>query len=208
MALLAVLNCQRTRVMTKFFSSEFDISSPLPVGEPFDFVICRAAIHHTASPVRTFSSLIRSVGPNGLLAISAYAKKGRLRELCDDALRGELTQLSNVDGIRVAREFTALGKALQQVSEKIKIERDLKWLGIAAGEYGVQELVYDCMLKCWYNSEFGDELSSIVNFDWYHPTFAYRYDREILRDWFLKAGFRIECEVSTKAQHYLEGVRL
>ena len=47
--------------------------------------------------------------------------------------------------MRVAHEFTALGKALQGVSQKVKIDRDLEWLGIAAGEYGVQQLVYDCI---------------------------------------------------------------
>ena len=87
--------------------------------------------------------------------------------------------------MRVAQEFAALGKALQSVSEKVKVVRDLEWLGIAAGEYGVQQLVYDCIVKCWHNEKFGDYLSSIVNFDWYHPTYAYRYDAETLRNLFL-----------------------
>jgi hypothetical protein len=60
----------------QIFIFRFDISNPPPVHEPFDFVICRAAIHHTASPVRTFSGLVCSVGANGHLAISASAKKG------------------------------------------------------------------------------------------------------------------------------------
>lgn len=191
----------------QIFLFRFDISSPLPVIEPFDFVICRASIHHTPDPDRTFHSLVKAVGPRGHIAISAYAKKGRLRELNDDALRNQFVRLSNQDGMRVAREFTALGKALQSVSQKVMVDRDLEWLGIAAGEYGVQQLIYDCIVKCWHNEKFGDDLSSIVNFDWYHPTYAYRYDVETLRDWFLRAGFKVERQISTKAQHYFEGVR-
>jgi SAM-dependent methyltransferase len=192
----------------QIFLLRFDISAPLPVVEPFEFVICRASIHHTADPATTFSSLARVVAPQGHLAITAYAKKGRLRELNDDALRSLFANMSNDEAMRVAREFAALGKSLQSLSETVKIERDLEWLGISAGGYGVQQLIYDCILKCWYNQKFGDELSSLINFDWYHPTFAYRYERVALREWFLKAGLKVEREMSTKAQHYLEGVRV
>jgi hypothetical protein len=98
--------------------------------------------------------------------------------------------------MRVAREFAALGKALSLA--KNKIERDLEWLGIAASEYGVQQLVHECMLKCWYNSKFGDQLSSIVNFNWYRPTFAYRYDLGVLRDMLLKADLRLNASFRPK----------
>lgn len=189
----------------QIFLFRFDISDPLPVSEPFDFVVCRASIHHTADPPRTFASLSQAVAARGRLAISAYAKKGRLRELVDDAVRDSFKNLSSADGLRVAEEFTALGKALQQVAGTVRIERDLRWLGIAAGEYELQQLIYDCMIKCWYNPKFGEKFSSIVNFDWYHPTYAYRYDIGALRDWFVEAGFKVEREISTKAQHYLEG---
>ena len=191
----------------QIFLFRFDISNPLPVREPFDFVICRASIHHTSSPTRTFDSLVRGVAPGGRLAISAYAQKGRLRELNDDALRALVTPMSNERALQVAAEFTALGKVLQGVAQKVTVERDLEWLGIPAGEYGVQELVYDHIVKCWHNEKFGDELSNIVNFDWYHPAYAYRYDRATLRSWFVNAGFLVEYEMSIKAQHYLEGVR-
>ena len=95
----------------------------------------------------------------GCLAITAYAKKGRLREFSDDALRGAFAQMSNVDGMRVAREFAALGKALQQVPGTIKIERDLQWLGVAAGEYGVQAAGVRWYCQMLVQFEFGDDLS-------------------------------------------------
>ena len=137
MVLSATIQVPKNARIDQIFLFRFDISHPLPVVEPFDFVICRASIHHTPDPDRTFHSLVKAVGPGGHIAISAYAKKGRLRELNDDALRNEFVRLSNQDGMRVAHEFTALGKALQSVSQKVKVDRDLEWLGIAAGEYGV-----------------------------------------------------------------------
>ena len=116
------------RVEGQIFLFRFDISNPLPVREPFDFVICRASIHHTSSPTRTFDSLVRGVAPGGRLAISAYAQKGRLRELNDDALRALVTPMSNERALQVAAEFTALGKVLQGVAQKVTVERDLEWL--------------------------------------------------------------------------------
>jgi SAM-dependent methyltransferase len=50
----------------------WDISEPLPVEEKFDYVLCRAALHHTPDPPRAFSALCSSLQRGGLLAISVY----------------------------------------------------------------------------------------------------------------------------------------
>lgn len=205
---LGEISVPRNAQPEQIFFLRWDISNPIPVIEPFDFVICRSSIHHTREPAHTFGSLVRAVAPTGRLAITAYAKKCRLRELNDDAIRNEFSKLSNEEALKAAGEFMVLGKALQAVSERLKVERDLEWLGIRAGEYGIQDFIYDHMIKCWFNPMFGEKLSSIVNFDWYHPTYAYRFDTVTLRNWFAAAGFAVERILSTKAQHYLEGVRI
>ena len=41
--------------------------------------------------------------------------------------------------------------------------------GIPAGEHKVQTLFYNHFLKCFFNPVFGDEYSTLVNYDWYHP---------------------------------------
>ena len=124
-------DCQKMSRDDQIFLFRFDISAPLPVGEPFDFVICRASIHHTPDPARTFDSLVRAVGPQGHLAITAYAKKGRLRELNDDALRDAFAQTVKC---RMECEWRTSSprwaRRSKQVSETVKIERDLEWLGI------------------------------------------------------------------------------
>ena len=185
----------------------WDISDPVPFTAPFDAVICRATIHHTPDPPRTFASLASALGPDGLLAISVYAKKGRLRELVDDALRAQFGALPADQAFEAAREFTTLGRALREIKEKLSIPEDLPWLGIEAGTYNVQEFIYDHVVKCWHNGKFGDRFSDVVNFDWYHPPFAFRYELDELVAWFEKYGIAVSATKSIKAQHYIEGIR-
>ena len=42
-------------------------------------------------------------------------------------------------------------------------------LGIEAGEYDVQRLVYHFFMKCFWNDELDAEANAAINFDWYHP---------------------------------------
>jgi len=38
-------------------------------------------------------------------------------------------------------------------------------------------------MKCWHNRAFSERHCDIVNFDWYHPPYAYRYEAAELRGW-------------------------
>jgi SAM-dependent methyltransferase len=180
----------------------WDISNPLPLNQEFDFVMCRASLHHTPDPSKSFESICRALKPGGRIAISVYNKKGVCREACDDALRAIVSPMESGEAFEVCRQFTVLGQVLQQVAERVSIPEDLPLLGISKGEYGVQELVYYHLLKCFYNAEFGDERSTLVNFDWYHPPFAFRYSREEVEAWFERAGLRVVESVSIGVQHY------
>jgi SAM-dependent methyltransferase len=183
----------------------WDIGQKLPMREHFDVVICRAAIHHTKNPRATFQSLASVLAPAGLIAISAYARKGNLREAIDDGVRNVVKPLAPPEALGVGREFALLGRSLQRADAKVAIDEDLDWLGIPSGTYGLHELVYDYILKSWWNDAFGEKYSSIVNFDWYHPTYAYRYALEELEAWFAENGVKVTNTSSIKAQHYLDG---
>lgn len=184
----------------------WDISRPLPYAARFDYVLCRAAIHHTPNPPATFAALAASLAPGGTLAISAYARKGPAREAVDDALRERIRRLRPAEAFALCEGFAQLGRALRAVEQRVHVPRDIAALGLPAGEYGVQELVYDHLLKCFYNERFGDRLSALVNYDWYHPEFAFRYELDEVVTWFTGAGLEVVSTTSTRAQHYVEGV--
>jgi SAM-dependent methyltransferase len=182
-----------------------DISAPLFGDQgPFDFIICRAAIHHTPDPRATYRVLAAQLATGGTLAITAYAKKAPMREAVDEELRRRIVPLTNDEAFAVANQFTSLGRDLQELPGTIVIKKDLPFLGIKAGSYGVQEFLYKYFLKCWYNDAFSEKHCDLVNFDWYHPPCAFRFDAGALREWAEENGLCITREASTEAQHYLE----
>jgi len=180
----------------------WDISKPLPTDQRFDFVICRAAIHHTPDPRKTFSSLASRLKPGGQIAITVYRKKGTAREALDDAFRSEIVPMDPETAFAVSRQFTLLGRALQEIDQTVTISEDLPLFGIQKGEHKVQTLFYNHFLKCFYNSLFGEEYSTLVNYDWYHPRYAYRYRREEVQEWFEDAGLQVTQFAEIEAQMF------
>src|SRR5207302_6463459 len=125
----------------------WDISKPLPIHQEFDYILCRAAVHHTPDPRATFHALVAKLKRGGRLAISAYRKKSMAREALDDCFRKHCVPLATPEAYALARQFTMLGKFLQTVKETVHIEEDLPLFGITKGEYAVQTLFYNYFLK-------------------------------------------------------------
>jgi SAM-dependent methyltransferase len=186
---------------------QWDITKRLPDGVAFDFIACRAAIHHTPDPEATYRVLSAQLAPGGTLAITAYARKAPMREAVDDEMRRRVVPMSNDEAFAVANQFTRLGRDLQACNGMIEIAEDLPFLGIEAGRYKVQELIYKHFIKCWHNPAFSERHCDLVNYDWYHPPYAYRYEMSELARWATENGLAIVRQASTEAQHYLEGVR-
>jgi hypothetical protein len=67
-----------------------DITKPAGSSDPFDYILCRAAIHHTPDPVATYRTLASQLAFGGVIAITAYAKKAPMREAVDDELRHQI----------------------------------------------------------------------------------------------------------------------
>lgn len=185
----------------------WDISNPLPVLKKFDYVLCRAAIHHTPDPEKTFNSLCMALKKRGKIAISAYRRKSILRESSDNTLRNIIGKMSDKQAFESSKQFSFLGKQLQKLREKIEITKDLPLLGVKKGSYEIQEFIYNYFLKCFYNKSFGEKYSTLVNYDWYHPEFAFRYDINELRLMFNNNRITITNEITIEAQHYLEGIK-
>jgi SAM-dependent methyltransferase len=108
-----------------------DMSHPLPGARIFDFIVCRAALHHTPDPVQAYNALSSQLARGGTLAVSVYAKKAPMREATDDALRARVVPMSNDEAMAVADQFTRLGRDLQASNGTITIVDDIPFLGIA-----------------------------------------------------------------------------
>ncbi len=154
--------------------------------EYFDIIFSNGVLHHTASAPEAFDSLCRHLKPGGLIGIYIYNVKPMLREMADTEIRKTTTQWTFDEVREFSKSMTSLGKSFAAYDEPLIIEDDIPLLGIKKGRYKLQKFVYDHFVKCFYNREFGDEYSDLVNVDWYHPQNASHHTREEIERWFDK----------------------
>lgn len=157
-----------------FFRS--DIANTGLTPDSIDFVLCDQVIMHTEEPETTFQHLSSITKPGGEFACYVYAKKALPRELLDDYFRQRTHEISADKMWQFAEQLTELGKRLSEVNATFDAP-DIPLLGIKGGRYDVQRFVYWNFLKCYWNEEWGFEMSKATNYDWYAPSNAKRYSR-------------------------------
>lgn len=158
----------------------------------FDYVSADQVLHHTPDTREAFLAVGRRLKPGGRIAIYVYNRKGPIREFADDFIREHATKMSVEECWELCRQLTLLGKALTEVRAEVDVPEDVPLLGIKAGREDVQRFLYWNVLKCFWNEEWDFELNVVVNFDWYHPHFAYRHTPEEVRGWFAEAGLGLD----------------
>jgi SAM-dependent methyltransferase len=155
---------------------------PFP-DEFFDFINCDQVIHHTPDPPTTFKNLAKKLKKGGEVTCYVYRKKSAVREFTDDYIRDRIKELSIDQALEVCEGITKLGKALADLKATIEID-DIPVLGIKGGKYDVQRFMHWHVLKCFWNDDFDFFTNNIVNVDWYHPIYCFRYEPEEFRSWF------------------------
>jgi SAM-dependent methyltransferase len=160
--------------------------------DTFDYVSSDQVIHHTPDARRTFASLTSSLAPGGRIAIYVYNRKGPIREFTDDFIRKHATKLSVEECFELSRAITRFGKALSDLDAEVEIPEAIPMLGIEAGRFDVQRLIYQAMMKCFWNDAYDFDLNVIVNFDWYHPKWASRHTLEEVDRWLEEEGLERE----------------
>lgn len=160
----------------------------------FDFIYCQEVLHHTSDPARGFRNLSTLLAPGGELAIYVYKQKAPAREFVDDYIRDRIAAMPYEDAMVQCRQITDFGKALSDAGLKVTVPA-VESLGIEAGEYDIQRLIYHFFAKCYWNPDVSHEENVLVNYDWYHPQIATRHTLEEVRQWFRQEGLNIvqEC---------------
>jgi len=156
----------------------------------FDFIYCQEVLHHTADPKGGFLNLCGRLAPGGEIAIYVYKLKAPLREYADDYVRDRISGLHYDQAIEEMRGITELGRILSEMDVKVTVP-NIDVLGIDAGEYEVQRLIYHFFLKCFWNPELGYEENVAINYDWYHPQLCTRHTLPEVESWFAEAGMNI-----------------
>lgn len=159
--------------------------------ESFDTIISEGVLHHTPSTERAFASLVPLVRPGGELMIYVYRKKAPIREFTDDYVRDRLAAMAPEEAWEALRPLTKLARALAELKVEVEVEEDVPLLGIRAGRYDVQRLIYYDIAKLFWNENLEFEENNHLNFDWYAPTYAHRHTEDEVRGWYTSRGFEI-----------------
>ena len=149
----------------------------------FDTIISEGVLHHTPSTELALKSLVPLLEPRGEILFYVYRKKGPIREFTDDYVRSILSPLDPEAAWAQLRSLTKLGQALAGLHAEVEIPEDVPLLGIKAGRYDVQRLIYWHFAKLFWNECWSFEENNHVNFDWYHPRYAHRHTDEEIRRW-------------------------
>lgn len=173
-----------TKGMNNVIISKEDIFDLPFDNEFFDIIFADGVIHHTGDARRAFKLLCDCLKNEGIIGVYVYKTKELIRRIVDRGLREITTNMTHEECMKFSRDIMLFGMALQNISEKVEISEDLDSLGIKSGIYTLQSLLYDYVIKCYYNSAWGSDFSTIVNLDWYHPKNVSFHDIKEITKWF------------------------
>jgi arsenite methyltransferase len=159
--------------------------------EAFDTIYAEGVLHHTPSTEKALQSLVPLLMPGGEMLFYVYRRKGAIREFADDYVRGVVSPLAPAEAWELLRPLTRLGQALASLHAEVEVPEDVPYLGIKAGRYDVQRLIYWHFAKMYWNDRLSEEENVHVNFDWYHPAYAHRHTEEEIRRWCADNGLSI-----------------
>lgn len=163
---------------------------PFPDGA-FGAVFSEGVLHHTPSTERALHAVARLLRPGGELYAYVYRRKAPLREFADDHVREAIAGMPPEEAWAAMRPLTRLAQALSELQVEVEVPEDVEVLGIPAGRYDVQRLLYWHVAKLFWNPALSFEENVHVNFDWYHPRYAHRQTEEQLRQWCADAGLDV-----------------
>jgi len=154
-------------------------------------VFSEGVLHHTPSTRPALASATRVLAPGGEVLFYVYRRKAPLREFADDHIRGLVAGLPPDEAWAAMEPLTELARALHETGATVHVPHDVEVLGIPAGTYPVQRLLYWHVAKLFWNPDFAFEENQHVNFDWYHPRYAHRQSEEEVRAWCEELGLDI-----------------
>lgn len=159
--------------------------------ESFDAIVSEGVLHHTPSTERALKALVALLAPGGELMFYVYRRKAPIREFTDDYVRELISDMSPEEAWAALRPLTRLGQALAELDTEVEVPEDVPLLGIKAGRYDVQRLIYWHVAKLFWNAAMTFEENNHLNFDWYAPRYAHRHTEEEVRGWCADAGLEI-----------------
>jgi len=162
---------------------------PFP-DQVFDLIIADGVLHHTPSTKNAVGALYRKLKPGGQFFFYVYKKMGPARQFCDRFIREKFTKLAPEECYKACEGLTELGRELSRLNARVNLKIGVPILGIPSGDHDVQRLLYYSFVKCFWNEAFDHETNNMVNFDWYHPSYAWQHTEDEVRGWLEQLGVK------------------
>jgi SAM-dependent methyltransferase len=162
---------------------------PFPPGT-FDTIFSEGVLHHTPSTREALLACALLLAPGGEFHFYVYRRKSAVREFTDDHVRAALASMTNDEAWEAMRPLTKLARDLSTLKATVDVD-DIPVLGITAGRYDVQRLIYWNFAKLFWNDAYPFDMNLHINFDWYRPQYANRQTEDDVRAWCREAGLTI-----------------
>lgn len=186
----AAQHARKQGVKNAFFI-QADLTMPPLKSGTFDFVFSEGVLHHTPDTRQAFRALVPLLAEGGEIAFYVYRKKTPMREFVDDDIRERIRDLPPQEAWALMEPLTKLGKALADLGVEITVPEDVEVLGIKSGRYDLQRFVHYSIFKCFWNSRMTFEENVLINYDWYHPRYAWRHTEEEVKSWIEASGLSV-----------------
>jgi ubiquinone/menaquinone biosynthesis C-methylase UbiE/uncharacterized protein YbaR (Trm112 family) len=173
----------------------------------FNAAIAEGVFHHTPSTRTAIRSAARVLSSGGELLFYVYARKSPIREFTDDHVRAALAPMTADEAWTALEPLTRLGQILAELKATVDVHEDVPILGIPAGRYDIQRLLYWHFAKMFWNAAYTFEENVHVNFDWYRPRYAHRQSEGEVRAWCDEAGINITHFDVDPAGYTVRGVK-
>jgi SAM-dependent methyltransferase len=179
---------------------------PYP-NKSFDVIVSNGVLHHTPNTRNSLKNIIKKLKLGGHCFFYVYKKKSPIREFSDDYIREKISDISHQKSLKLMENITKFGRDISRQNISVKISENLPILGIKKGNYDLQRFIYNYFFKCFWNEDWGYDYSNIVNFDWYHPKFAWRHTKIEIKDWCKELKLKIKFLKESEAGYTCLAVR-
>ena len=156
----------------------------------YNLILALGSLHHTPSVENSLKKTFKLLDPRGIYIGWIVNKQKPLRDLTDSFFRKHFQNLQDQRKLeselhQLALLFLALGESLGDA--KVTLTDSISSLELEPGEYNLQTLLYDYIVKCYYKGgPMSDSIDRVKTqlFDWFLPRYYHQTSTEDLLNLF------------------------
>ena len=169
----------------------------------FDMIWADGTLHHSESIETAIKNVAKVMKKSGYFIFWVINEQKPLRKISDEHFRNYYRKIKLKDqmseSFNLAYLASHFGKHLKD--KKIKIYKPINSLGIKKGSYRLQELLYDYIIKFYFNKATSLARNTHQIFDWFSPEFYHQSSKRGLFEILKKYNFKVIKHVEKTNGH-------